>query len=425
MTLPELAEVLAQGVTGVLATWLGLTVVVRARGVPAARVFGILTACLVAWSTAIIVQRLSPEAGVDRVANAVEEMGAFLAVAATLHMALAVAVEGRLSSVQRAALVSAYSIAFVMGLPAAIDPNAKFAVTPPQFELPGIPGEVFGWAWIAARVLIFALAVFWIARALRSAGEDLARRRQLQVTLAAVGLGAAGGIARFTPPLSDSDPWIGVALIMLGVVVATYAVFAQGFFFRADVAARTFRYSVVAGLAVTVYVGLLLGLDRAVRNLIAVELPIATALALVATIALFEPATTLLRRWITGRTGPEAAYDRLLRALGEPILTAHQPTYALEPALARLCRAFRLSGAFVTDAGGGRTASHGTFDDTSPLVLRLPLEAGGERFGEVAFGPKRSGLPLAPDEVELLMLGASYLSGSLRLGRREEEQAVA
>jgi DNA-binding SARP family transcriptional activator len=425
MTLPEFTEILAQGVTGILATWLGLTVAVRAPRVPAARVFGLVALFLVSWSVAIIVQRFSPEAGVDRVANALEEIGAFGVIAATLHIAVALSAEGRRSGLQTASVIGAYAVAGVMALPAIVNPAARFAVTPPHFELPGIPGEVFGWAWVGVRIVIFALAVTWIVLALRGAGNDVARRRQLQVALLTVGIGAVGGIARFTPPLSDTDRWVGVSLITMSVVLAAYAVFAQRIFFPADVAAKTFRYSAVAGLVVTAYVGLLVGADRLARDLLAIELPIVTAMALVVTIALFEPAADRVRGWITGRSGREAAYDRLLRALGEPILTAQRPTNAIAPALARLTRAFRLTGAFVVDADGARTASHGSFDESSPLVVRLPLESGGERLGEVAFGPKRSALPYAPDEVDLLRLAASYLAGSLRLGRREEEQVAA
>lgn len=425
VTLSELTEILAQGVTAILATWLGLTVAVRAPRSPAARVFGLVTLFLVTWSVAIIIQRFSFDAGVDRVANAFEEVGAFGVIAATLHIAVALSVEGRMSALQRASVIGAYAVSGVMALPAIINPAAKFSITPPHFELPGVPGEVFGWAWVAVRIVIFALAITWIVIAMRGAGTDLARRRQLQIALVTVGLGAIGGIARFTPPLSDTDRWVGVSIIALTVVVAAYAVFAQRIFFPADVAAKTFRYSAVAGLVVTAYVGVLVGADRLARGLLAIELPIVTALALVVTIALFEPAADRVRRWITGRTGREAAYDRMLRALGESILTAQRPTNAIAPALARLSRTFRLAGAFVVDPAGERTASHGAFDEASPLVVRLPLESGGERMGEVVFGPKRSALPYAPDEVDLLRLAASYLAGSLRLGRREDEQVAA
>jgi len=425
--LPEQLEIAAHGITAILATWLGLTVAVRASRLPAARVFGLIALFLVTWSVAIIVERLSsPDAeAVRRVANGFEEMGAFLVIAATPHIAVAISVEGTWSRLQRVTVIGGYVLSFLMGLPAVLDPEFKFAITPPHFELPGVPGEIFGWAWIAVRVLMFGLAIMWLVLALRHADRDLARRRQLQVALLTVTLGVVGGTVRFTPPISDTDPWIGVSLVTLSLVVAAYAVFAQGIFFSADVAARTFRYSVAAGLLVTVYVTVVVGLDRLVRQTVGIEVPIVTSLALVATIALFEPISERLRSWITRGTGRAVAYERLLRALGEPFLPNQVVERSGQAALARLCRAFRLSGAFELDIAGRRTAAHGSFDESSSLSLRLPLLSNGTSYGTIVFGPKRSGLPYAPDEVELLRLAASYLAESQRLARSEQEQAVA
>jgi hypothetical protein len=185
---------------------------------------------------------------------------------------------------------------------------------------------------------------------------------------------------------------------------------------------------VVAGLLVTAFVVLVVGLDRGARQLMGVDLPIVTTLVLVATIALIEPATERVRRWLSGRgegSEREIAYERLLRALGDPPLSSGDPTHALEPALARLSRAFRLSGALVTDVEGARKAAHASFDDSSPLTLRLPLLAGEVAYGEVAFGPKRTGLPYTPDEIEVLRLAATYLAGTLRLAESQRTQAAA
>lgn len=423
----EQLEVAAHGVTAILGTWLGLTVAIRARHLPAARVFGLICLFLVTWSVAIIVQRLSPAATVDRVANGFEEMGAFLVIAATPHIAASLAAEGPWTRMQQVVVGAGYVLAVTMGLPAVVNPEAKFAITPPHFELAGVPGEVFGWAWILLRIGLFAFALAWLIMALRGADRDVARQRQLQVALVTVGLGALGGTLRFTPPLSDSDPWLGVSLVMASVVTAAYAVFAQRIFFSADVAARTFRSSLVAGLLATGFVLVVVFLDREVRNLMAVELPIVATLALVATIALFEPLSDRVRGWIAsfGSTSRAVAYEQLLRALGDPLLSNHDPTHAVEPALARLSRAFRLSGARVTAADGAELAVHGEFDLDSTLVLRLPLSSGGEPYGDVVFGPKRSGLPYTAGESEVLRLAASYLAGTLHLAATQDDQAAA
>ncbi|MEO6059003.1 MAG: hypothetical protein ABIQ05_03415, partial [Candidatus Limnocylindria bacterium] len=78
MNTAALLEMAAHGATAILATWLGLVVVTRARRQPAAGVFGLLCLYLVAWSVAILVQRLTTDASIIRPANAIEDVAAFL-----------------------------------------------------------------------------------------------------------------------------------------------------------------------------------------------------------------------------------------------------------------------------------------------------------------------------------------------------------
>ena len=420
---PELLELYAHGITAILASWLGLTVLLRAAARPAGRVFVLLAGLLVAWSLAIVVQRLTALPELLRPANQLEEVAASFLPAATLHISLALAVEGRRTRLQDGLLLAAYALGAIAALLAVAVPEAKLAITPPHLELPGVPGEVIGWAWIVVRGLMFALAIAWIVGALRGAGADADRRRQLLVMLATVLLGAIGGMIRMTPPLSDTDRWIGVSLITAAVLVATYAVFAQSLFFGREVATRAFRYSIAVGLAVTAYVVLLTAADQAVRELLGIDLPIVIVLGLVATMALFEPLSAIVRRRLApDDDGP--GYQRLLRALGESVLTAQRPDRAIEPALARLTRSYRLTGALAADADGGVIATHGEVPE-SPLALRLPLATDSATPGSVVFGPKRSGLPFTPDETELLGTAASFLGASLRLSAREERQAAA
>lgn len=423
--MPELLEIVAHGVTALLATWLGLIVLTRAGRQPGARVFALLTAYLVVWSLAIIVQRLTSEPQtVSRPLNAIEDFAAFLLPAGTLHIALALSVEGRRTAAQQVLLVAVYLVSGAMALGAVFFPDQQFAVTPPHFELPGIPGEAFGWIWIMARVLIFGAALYWIVRALGTAGADVARRRQLIAALATVAVGTLGGVLRFLPGPADSDPWIGVSLVTLAVVLAAYAVFAQGVFLAPEVAVQAFRYSVVIGLGVTLYVAALIGLERLTQEALGIQLPIVTGLALVVTLALFDPIAGWARRAIRGRSARERASDRLLQALGQDVLTAQRPEGVVAPALARLSRAFRMVGAQVESPSGEQVARHGQPAPDSPLALRLPLGTDAE-LGSVVFGPKRSQLPFTPNEAELLALAAGFLTASLGLAQRHDVQAQA
>lgn len=134
MTMPGLLEVVAHGITALLATWLGLTVLTRSPRRLSARVFAFITLLLVVWSVAIIIQRLPHAPEANRVLHAIEVVAAFLLPAATVHVAVALTVEGRMSLWQRVVCVIAYAVCGLAATLAAIDPALEFRVTPPQFS---------------------------------------------------------------------------------------------------------------------------------------------------------------------------------------------------------------------------------------------------------------------------------------------------
>src|SRR5918999_1445297 len=125
--------------------------------------------------------------------------------------------------------------------------------------------------------------------------------------------------------------------------MATYAVVAQHLFVSAPVAGRAVRWSLFGGLAVVAYVAALVLLDRAAAAALSIELPIVTGLAVVITIALFEPISERVRSLMAGTTN-EIDHARLVQALGGDPLVAQRPEQAVRPALARLMRTFELTG---------------------------------------------------------------------------------
>jgi DNA-binding SARP family transcriptional activator len=421
----EQLEIAAHGVTTVLATWLGLIVLTRAGRQRGAAVFAFVSGLLVIWSLAVIIERLGADPAVDTTFNAIEDVAAFLLPAAILHVALSLTVEGPLSATQRWALAIAYVACGAAALQAVVFPDQPLAVNPPHLEMAGIPGAVIGWAWILVRLAIFGAALYWIVSALRQAGDDVARQRMLQATLATVAVGALGGAIRILPGISESDPWVGVSLVTLAMLMAAYAVFVQGLFMSTEVAGRAFSYTMVVGLGVTLFVGLLIALERLTQDVLHIELPIVTGLALVVTIALLGPLTDVMRRLLRGQSPRDRAYDRLLQALGEEVLTAQRPDVSVLPALARLVRIFRLQGAAVLSVDGDLLAQQGTLTQDDPLAMRLPLQHRQHDEGMVLFGAKRNGLPFTAPEAELLALAAGYLAASLSLAERHEQQAAA
>jgi DNA-binding SARP family transcriptional activator len=230
---------------------------------------------------------------------------------------------------------------------------------------------------------------------------------------------------RILPGVSESEPWIGVSLVTAAMVLAAYAVFVQGLFMSTENASRAFSYTMVVGIGVTVFVALLVALERVTQDVLHIELPIITALALVVTIALLGPLTDLLRRVLRGRSPRDRAYYRLLQALGEEVLTAQRPDTAVLPALARLTRIFRLRGAAVIAPTGELLAEQGVVQQDDPLAMRLPLHHDGRTEGTIIFGAKQTGLPFTEHEAGLLVSAAGYVAASLSLAERHDQQAAA
>jgi DNA-binding SARP family transcriptional activator len=415
-------EVGAHGLTAILATWLGLLVLTRARQAPGANVFVLLSALLVAWSVAIIGQRLGANETMHPPLNAFEDFAAFLLPAATAHLGISVALEGRRSVSAIAVLAIGYGVGIAAGVQAAVDPSHPILPAPPHFEPFGLPGEVLGWGFIAVRAGVFAAGIGWLVAALARAGTDLARRRQLQVTLLTLALGIAGGMARILPEGLGGPRWVGVSFIAVAAVLAVYAILAQRLFAGAELTARGFRISVLVGLGVVAYVAALLALDRAVAELLDFELPIVIALGVVLTIALFDPIADIVRARLAGVEEEDATWARLLRALGDDLLSARRPEEVTGPAIARLVRTFDLTGAAFIDRDGRASIVHGDRADVDAFPTRLRLESDD---GQVAFGLKRSGLPLTPHEVGLLRLATSYVDAARRLTARQDAQATA
>lgn len=422
--MPQLLEVGAHGATAILATWLGLLVVTRAGRAAGARVFAFLCLLLVAWSVAIVGQRIGSRLDAHPFLNAIEDVSAFLLPAATAHLALFIALEGRTHRWATAFVVGSYVLGVLAGLQAILDPDHPIMPRPDGFAPLGLTPDTVGWAFIAVRAAIFATALGWLLVGLRSAGEDRARQRQLQVALATVALGVVGGMARILPEEIGGPRWVGVSLVAAATVLAAYAVLAQRVFLGAEVATRAFRYTLILGVGVIAYVGLLVAVDRAAAASLGIDLPIVTALAIVVTIALFEPAADAVRAALSP-TALDHARARLLRALGADTLVGPQPAEWVEPALARLVRTFRLSGATLTDADGQLLGAHGRVDPDDPLGVRMAVRSDGVAHGVARFGRKESGLPFNADELGLLELAAEYLGASLRLGERREQQATS
>jgi hypothetical protein len=418
-----LLEVTAHSLTAVLGVWLGLTVLTRSRA-PYARVFVFLALTLVAWSSSVIVQRLSSSTAAIGAGHGVEELAAALLAPAVAHFSLAIATDGRPSRVRLSLITAAYALNVLFAVPGILDATAPVSISAPQLHLGDIPPALLGWTWIVLRLATLLTGGAWLVEAYRRARSDASRRRQLGVTLATVAVGALGGIIRLLSVVGATDPWIGVSLVTLAMILAASVVFSAGVFFAPEVAGRAFWTSLGLGLGLFLLVGLLLAVDAASRHVLGLDLPLLTILALVVTVAVYEPVAAWARSRLGGRSPAAAARERLLATLGQPRLGAQAASAGVQPALARVASVLDLAGAEVVLADGSVAASEGTMPDrvTEPAIA---LVSSSEVIGELRVGRTLSGTPLSPRDEEVLRLSAAYVAAALRTGRREDEQAEA
>jgi DNA-binding SARP family transcriptional activator len=423
MLTPEGLEVAALSLTAVLGVWLGLTVLTRSR-TQLARVFAFLCLSLVVWSSSIIVQRLSSSVSAVATAHAIEELLTALIVPAMAHLSLVIATEGHPSRRQRRALALAYVLNLLFALPGAIHPAAPIAIGPPQLSLGPVPGAALGWARLATRVATLLVSAGWLVGAFRRTRPNDPRRRQLQVTLAAVLIGTLGGMIRLLSEVGRTDPWIGLSLLTLAMILSASVVFSTGLFFAPEVAGKAFWTSLALGLGLFLLVGALLAVDAASRRILGLDLPLLTIIALVITIAMYEPAASWGRARLGGRSPSALARKRLLTALGQPTLAAQAADAGVQPALTRVTQVLNLAGAVVVRPDGSIAATEGTAPDpaTSPVIALVAEE---EVMGELRVGHTLSGVPLSTGDEGLLRLSAAYLAAALRTGRREDEQLEA
>lgn len=416
-----LLEVAAHAMTAILATWLGLLVITRAGSARGSRLFALICGLLVVWSVSIIVRLLTADNGdVAATANLTEEAAAYLLPAAIVHIALVIAFEGRHPRPARAVLVAAYALGAAAIVQATIDPTHPISFDiEPNFQPLGVDGQVVAWTFALLRAGLFAASIGYLSLALGRAGEDRVRRRQLVAAMATILIGSIGGMARILPAEIGGPRWVGVSMVAAATVLAAYAVVAQHLFLSTEAAVRAVRWSSVSGIGLALFVlGVVLA-DRWFADAVSVDLPIVSALALIVVIALVEPVGTRVRSHFA--RGSPSAHAQLLSALGDDALLAQPPDKVTVPVLERVIRSFRLEGASVIDPAGRFLVAVGADPTPTTSRVQVPLQ---EALGAVEYRTE-AGRRLSDGEVAGLHLAAAFIGSSLRLARRQEEQAEA
>lgn len=410
-----------------LATWLGAVVISRTPRALVARVFGWLTCLITLYGAARVVGALTTSTSVATSAARVEYgVGALLPVA-LLHIVLALTAGRRPTTIQRRILRFSYGLSAMVGLFLFLTGQRGFRIQIWEYWLVGVPEGIWALFWAGFRGFCMVLAIWWAWRAWRVAESGGARRAQLAAVLLTVIFGAAGGISIIVGSQFNGLQWPGTTLMAISLGLAAYAVIGQRVFLTAEVARRSFFLSLAAGIASLFYVVILIGIDRLSRDLLGIGTPIITALVIVLTLALFDPVRQRLRASLRRWLGPgDVAYDQLLRALGDELLTSQRPEAAIGPALEAICTALDISSVAVVTSDNRVRAHFGV----QPLLkaqacLTLPLRTTNDSEDQLLIGPKRNGRAYDAAETALLDDAAHYMGASLQLAERQDREAAA
>jgi hypothetical protein len=414
-------ETLSTATVAILAVWLGATVLSRAPGDRSARYFSLLAFVLACWAGSRALEPLADPAAAS-VLHQVRDASGYLLPAVLAHL-VAAFTRSRIGIARATVIVLGYATSVPLAIRAFVAPDSPLHVDPPHFSMAGIGGEVFGWGWIVVRLLLLAAAAWWAWRHLTEVRTDASRNRRAASVLGAVLLGGVGGALLILPTLSRPPIWFSVSLVGLGLVCATYAVFAQRVFLAPDVARRAVSSSLLGGLLVVALIAILTAIDAIADQAFGVGVPIVTALALALSLAVYDPARQAWRRLALGR-GAARIESVMPRGIGVDRLSTQYADDGIGPALSRLAWRFDLTGVRLHAGDGGVLAEAGVVSDGQSLEIELPelpdAETGRARL---SIGPKRSGAAFTDAERLVIAQFADYVAAAMELGARQRQHA--
>ena len=268
------------------------------------------------------------------------------------------------------------------------------------------------------RILTLGTSIAWLVSAARRAEHGTFRRRQVEAALLMVVVGTLGALLRFLPVIGQLDPWIGVSMVALSLFIATYAVLPVGIFSTSSVTGRAFATSVIGGRDRHGHRrGARSRSTRSSNVLLGLGLPLFTGLFVITAMALYEPAM----QWVIefGASPRTVARERLLRAMGRPLITVQPASAGVGPALERVATVLDVVGIAAIATNGEVIAAYGS---PGPGARAVPLQVDDEVVGELRVGATRSGAELTDQDQAVLRLSAAYVANALRTGGREEAQ---
>ena len=434
-------------VMGVLAAWLGLSLLVRAPRDPAAQAFALLCLNLTIYGLTIVIGRMSIEPEVRGVMHRIEIAETVILPPIWLLFINIVADTRRFAALRRAALLIFGALGVMLALFALFSPQINVDATTPRFPTP----------WLVAlsllqRILPLLLSGWLVLRSYTLTGDDPAERGRRRFFARAVLIAITGAFLASAAREVGFAQSPGHLLMDVGLALMAYMVLAYRLLLPARVARRAFIRSLLGGLLTALLILVIIVVEPLVGQLLGVNTPLLTIFALIALMAIFGPARDLVGAWLDRRFfHREFDYGQLLRAVSDDLFERGDLTGQLDAGLSAICRTLKVrSGAVAVSGGGGlrvlssygietlaADAFHSVATPDAPEAhygdwpawpqarLLLPLRRGEQTLGLVALGPKRSDEPYGEVERVLLDSLGRYLALAIAHARTQQVEELA
>jgi DNA-binding SARP family transcriptional activator/GAF domain-containing protein len=431
----------------VLASWLGLSLLLRDPRDRVIQLFAWLSLHLTVYGLATALAPLTAAAGTARALLSLQAVESVLLPPVFLHFIVELTRDGRIASWARAALALSYLAGAGMAAYALAGPGMM--QEPDILRFPAGPLTI---AWVGQRALPLLLALALVGRHVwRGGGDDLARRRRLLLAVSAL-VGVSGALVATVASELRASPAFGHALMAAALVVLGYAVLVYRSLLPERLARRAVYRSMVGGALTAGYVALIMGLAPRLSAALQVDGPLVGSFMLAVVLAVAAP----LRDWVSSQLDRlffhrEFDYGQLLRSFGEDLLERGALPEQLSSALDAICATLGIAGGLValrfgdsiqlaalygdsvpesvaaeaTHVPPAETVTFGTWAPWPAARLLLPLRSGEQTLGVLALGPKRSGEPFRDSERALLSSLATYLALAVRHDLRKQEEQLA
>ena len=430
---------------GVLAAWLGLSLLVRAPRNPAAQAFSLLCLNLTIYGLAIFLGRVSVNPATREIMHRVEIVETVILPPIWLLFINIVADTQRLRRLRRLAVLLFAASGAALAAYALFSPQMDVLATPPRF-----PSPVLTALSLVQRGFPLALSLWLVLRNYTLAGADRGEHRRRGFFALAVAIAVFGAL------LASAARELGVLqapghlLMDIGLALMAYMVLAYRLLLPARVAQRAFYRSLLGSSLTAAFILIVLLIEPLVSSLLGIETPLLTIFALVGLVAIFGPLRDLAGNWLDRRLfHREFDYGRLLREVSEDLFERGDLDGQLAAGLAAICRTLGIGAGAVAVRHGEALrvlALYGqphnltrtsisphdlpdeVFGDWPPWPaarLLLPLRQGDETLGLLMFGAKRSGETYGDVEQVLLDSLGRYLALAIKHAHTQQAEELA